>query len=167
MQARHSDPTTASGDDALMRKLLKQPTTSDSKLAMLRRVPAFRACSGRELASIARSVDEFALAEGHELTREGTPSKEAFVIVEGWAAVIVDGEPVAALGPGEFVGEVGMLDHGPRTATVVAKTPMVVLVVGPAAFVGFAEQPRVARSLNKTLAERLRKADETRGDSQP
>jgi CRP-like cAMP-binding protein len=132
---------------------------SQAHLALLRSVPMLRGCSDRELARVGQMVDEVVVPEGQSLMVEGAHAKEAFVIVEGWAAVTVHGEPVAALGPGQFVGEVAMLDRGPRTATVVAKTPMRLLVIGPAAFAEFARAPGVSTGLALTLARRLRDAD--------
>ena len=129
-------------------------------MALLRRVPLLEPCTDRELTEVSRHVDEKEVPAGFVLTRQGATGRQAFVIVEGWAAVTIDGEPVAALGPGEVVGEVAMLDHGTRTATVVAKSDMQVLVVGPEAFPEFAAQPTVARGISRSLAERLRQADQ-------
>ena len=145
-----------------MKNRFRNGRTDAAKIALLRRVPALRSCSDAQLAKIAPLVDEFRLEEGREILREGAFGYEAFVIVEGWAAVLVGDEPVAALGPGEFIGEVAMLDNGRRTATVVAKTPMVVLNIGPRVFASFAAQPAVARALTRNLAERLRQADAAR-----
>jgi CRP-like cAMP-binding protein len=129
------------------------------KLMILQRTAAFKGCGERELNDIARLVDDATVLEGAQLTREGGTGREAFVIVDGWAAVIIDGEPVAALGPGEVVGEMAMLDLQPRSATVIAKTNMRLLVIGPEAFATFAGQPTIARRIATTMAERLRRAD--------
>jgi CRP-like cAMP-binding protein len=133
--------------------------SSRSKLDLLRRVPAFAGCNEKELAEAARHVDEWSVATGTALTREGTVGHEAFVIIEGEADVMINGEAVAELGPGQFVGEMAMLDRRPRTATVVAQTDMRLLLIGPAAFDEFASLRAVARELTKELAERLRQAD--------
>lgn len=137
-----------------MRKKLAGP-----QVALLRSVPAFRTCSDRELEEVARLVDEASIPEGQTIITEGSMARQAFVILEGWAAVTVHGEPIAALGPGQFVGELAMLDHGPRTATVVAKTPMRLLVIGPAAFGAFSREPSIGARLAEGLAGRLRDAD--------
>ena len=111
------------------------------------------------LEQIARHVDDWTLEAGASLTRQGSAGHEAFVIIEGQATVRVGGAPVAVLGPGEIVGEMSMLDHQPRSASVQADTPMRVLVIGPESFDEFASLRPVARQLTKELAERLRRAD--------
>jgi CRP-like cAMP-binding protein len=133
--------------------------TSNEKVTLLRQVPELSSCSDRELGELARLVDQVEVDEGHVLIKEGAIGQEAFVIVDGWAAVTIHGEPVAALGPGQFVGEMALLDHSPRSATVVAKTAMTVLVVGRQDFASLAMTPGVGRGLARTLAERLRTAD--------
>ena len=64
------------------------------------------------------------MEEGRELVREGDFSYELWAIEEGEAEVLRDGEHLADLGPGDFFGEIGLLEKDLRTATVVAKTPM-------------------------------------------
>jgi CRP-like cAMP-binding protein len=158
MQLRSVRLATASVHAAVMNIRRKSPS---QKMELLRSLPAFGARSDRELEDLARLVDEVDVAEGTTLISQGEIGQEAFVIVEGWAAVTVHGEPVAALGPGEFVGEVAMLDHGRRTASVIAKTPMRLLAIGPAAFATFVDRPRVGVAMAKELANRLRLMDET------
>jgi len=135
---------------------MKRP---DAVIEALRSVPGLRGQSDRVLAALAPLVDEIDIAVGQRLTREGVAGQEAFVVVDGDAEVFVDGEAVATVGPGDFVGEMAMLDIGPRTATVRAKTQMRVLVIGPQAFGAFVEHGGVARSMATQLAQRLRRAD--------
>ena len=129
---------------------------TDPKVEMLRRVPALAGYRDRQLAELARLVDELSLATGHVLTTEGRPGAEAFLIVEGEALVTVGGRAVARLGPGQFVGEMALLDHEPCSATVTATSPMRVLVMDPAAFSRMLEDTSMARRIARTLAERLR-----------
>ena len=133
--------------------------SSRPKLALLRKVPAFAGCSDRELTEAARHVDEWSVKAGTTLTLEGEIGHEAFVIVEGKADVVIHGETVAEIGPGQFIGEMAMLDKRPRSATVVAQSDMTLLLIGPAAFDDFASLRPVARELTKELADRLRRAD--------
>lgn len=128
-------------------------------MSMLRAVPAFRGCTDRELAELDGTVDEVEVPEGAVLMHQGRPGRECFVIVDGWAAVLLHDEPVTALGPGELVGEMALVDRQPRSATVVAKTPMRLLVVGAQAFDRFSRQPSVSKELARALTKRLRSAD--------
>ncbi len=133
--------------------------SSKAKRALLRKLPVFAGCSDKELAEAARHVDDRTIAAGTALMTEGEFGHEAFLIVEGRADVLIQGEKVAEVGPGEFVGEMAMLDHRPRSATVVAQTPMTVLIIGPGEFDEFASHRVVARELTKELTDRLRRAD--------
>ncbi|MEY2433931.1 MAG: hypothetical protein QOC92_3656 [Acidimicrobiaceae bacterium] len=138
---------------------------SRTYIERLRVVPGLGDCNERELAEFAGLVDEVTVSEGTVLIREGEAGQGVFVIVDGWAAVSVHGEPIAAVGPGEFVGEVAMLDRGPRTATVVARTNMRLLVIGRAAFSSVARQGDVGTGIAAGLAARLRTADERLADT--
>ena len=92
----------------------------DAKVELLSNVPLFSACSNRDLRRIAALVDEIDVREGHVLIRQGEPGRECFVIAEGKAKATVRGSGSAALGPGDVVGEMSVLDQGPRSATVTA-----------------------------------------------
>lgn len=132
------------------------------RIEMLRGLPLFDHCTDRELAGLDRLVDEIEVAEGAVLTREGQPGRESFIVVEGEADVVLGGETIATLGPGSFFGELAMLDFRPRSATVTAKTPMRLLVVGPADFSAFLAQPGVAVKMLEVLVERLREMEASR-----
>lgn len=134
--------------------------------SMLRALPAFASCTDKELAELDRYCDEVTVAAGAAITRQGTPGREAFIILEGEAEVLVDGTVVAVLGPGDLVGEMSMLDTGPRSATVTARTPLRVLVVGPQAFTSFAELSPARRELTRVLVDRLRVADRQLGSTE-
>ncbi len=130
-----------------------------TKRQLLRRIPAFAGCSDRELAEIDRLVDDWVVPAGTVLMREGSRGHEAFMIIDGRASVAILGEPMVELGPGEFLGELSMVDHEPRSATVTSLTEMRLLVVGPAEFDSFVALPAVSRELTRELAQRLRRAD--------
>lgn len=83
----------------------------------------------RELARIAALTSERQVAGGTVVCGEGELGEEAFVIVEGSATVTIGGREVATLGPGDFFGEMALLDGGVRIATVVATSPLRVLVL--------------------------------------
>lgn len=129
--------------------------THDSKTAVLRRVDFLRGCSERELTDLVSKIDKVRVEAGYVLTKENETGRQAFIVVDGWAAVTIGGVALAAIGPGEFIGEMAMLSGSPRSATVVAKTDMELLVVGPATFRQFAEHPSVGRAMSRCLARRL------------
>lgn len=132
-----------------------------SRLERLGQIPLFAACTGAELELIARNVTEYRVGPGEVLVQEGKVGREFLVIAEGRAVVMVGDQPIARVGPGDFVGEVAMLDRGFRTASVVAETDMVVEICGTAEFaVLLAGAPTLTRKLLGGLAQRLRTADE-------
>lgn len=129
--------------------------TTDSKVVALRRVDFLRSCTDRELAKIAAKVDRTSVRAGYVLMQEGQYGNEAFIVVDGTAAVSMGGVTVATIGPGEFIGEMAMLNGRPRTATVVAETEMDVLVVGLSTFSTLAGHAEVGMALSRCLARRL------------
>jgi CRP/FNR family transcriptional regulator, cyclic AMP receptor protein len=90
----------------------------------LKSLPLFQNVPDDELAQIATFAQEVMVDEGRELVREGDFSYEFMAIEEGQAKVSRHGEHLADLGPGDFFGEIGLLEKTLRTATVQAKTPM-------------------------------------------
>lgn len=131
-----------------------------SHLDHLASVPLFTACSKKELQAVARASDELALPAGKVLCEQGTIGREAFVILAGTADVRIGKKAVATLGPGTCVGELALLDHGPRTATVVASTDLQVLVIGAREFSGIVDEvPAIAHKLLRALATRVRELD--------
>jgi CRP/FNR family transcriptional regulator, cyclic AMP receptor protein len=88
----------------------------------LKSIPLFRTVSDEELEKIAPFAEEVQVEAGRELVKEGDYSYEFMAIEEGTVEVLRDGEHVADLGPGDFFGEIGLLEKDRRTATVVAKT---------------------------------------------
>jgi len=128
-----------------------------ASLQRIRDVEPFSTCTDAELAFIADHTWDHRAAPGDVLTQEGRLGREWIVIVEGTAVVRVDGLEVARLGPGDAIGEMALLDHGTRTATVVAATELDTLVSSAAEFAQIlAAVPSVARSLLVSLARRLR-----------
>ena len=135
--------------------------TKDEKVDILSKVPLFRACSKKDLARIAGLADQLDVEAGYCLTREGARGSEAFVIASGSAEATLRGEWLATLGPGDIVGEMALLDHGPRSATVVASTPMELLCLDSRSFsVMIDDTPVVARRVMQALAHRLRDVED-------
>ena len=102
-------------------------TTTKETVTRLAKVPLFSDCSQRDLQTIARVVREIPHAAGTVIAREGDPGVGLFVILDGTADVTIGGRKKATLGPGDFFGEIALLDGGPRTATVTAKTDVKLL----------------------------------------
>jgi len=126
----------------------------------LAQVPMFSACSKKDLQMIAKASDEVQVASGKTLVEEGQPGHEFFLIVGGTATVLRNGRKIATLGPGQYFGEMALLDRGPRSATVRADSDMTVLVLGQREFSGVVDEvPGLARKLLQYMATRLRDAD--------
>ena len=87
-------------------------------------VPLFAGLGNKELDRLARSLKERVFREGASVTREGETGAGFFVIAEGTATVSVDGEVKATLGPGDYFGEVALIDEGVRSASIVAATDL-------------------------------------------
>jgi CRP-like cAMP-binding protein len=129
-----------------------------TKTDLLRRVPLFADCAKVDLTKIERLVEDMELPAGHVLTRQGRPGDEFFVIVDGKVRVDRDGMRIDTLGPGDYLGEISLVDHRPRTATAVCETACRVLVLGHREFhTLMADEPRIAEAVMRSLAERLRK----------
>jgi CRP/FNR family transcriptional regulator, cyclic AMP receptor protein len=127
----------------------------DVKTKLISGVPLFAQCSKAELQEIAAIADEIDIAEGKELTREGSPGREFFVIIEGTASVAQDGDQINELGPGDFFGEVALVKDTPRTATVTATSPVRALVITRQNFKRLIEQqPDIERTVLKALVDR-------------
>jgi len=106
----------------------------DAKIELLKSVPLFADCSKRELGQIAALADELDLPAERELTQQGATGKEFVVLVEGEADVMRDGNLIAGLGPGDFVGEIALVTGQPRNATVRTRGPSRLLVIDARAF---------------------------------
>ena len=133
----------------------------DLKIERLSQIELFRRCSGRDLQYLATIADEVELPAGYVLCHEGRVAQECFVLVRGEAAVEIRGEQVAIIGPGETIGEMGLLEHKPRSATVTTLTPISAYVIARSRFDDLLERyPSVARLILAELSVRLRQADE-------
>jgi len=128
----------------------------DQKTELIRKVPLFARCSRAELKEIAKLADEIDLAEGKEMTREGAPGREFFVLLEGTADVKKNSRKVNTLGPGDFFGEIALVSREPRTATVIATSPVRALVITDRSFRRLLEDsPQVQTKVMEAMAQRL------------
>lgn len=129
-------------------------------LEHLAEIPLFSALSKRDLTRIAKASNEITVGEGHVLVDQGDAGREMFVIVDGTATVKRNGRKVGSLGPGDAIGELALLDHGPRTATVTADGALTALVLSAREFSGVIEEvPGLAQKLLGQLAGRVRELD--------
>jgi CRP/FNR family transcriptional regulator, cyclic AMP receptor protein len=130
---------------------------SDPKVDRLTRVPLFAGFSKRDLEFVASRVDEVSLKPGQTLINEGQPTESFFIVVKGQVQVTRAGKPAARLGPGDFFGEIGMLDRGPATATVVTEGPVEAMVLSHAQFRDAIKgNDSLAMQVIEAMAKRLR-----------
>ncbi|HZA78647.1 MAG TPA: cyclic nucleotide-binding domain-containing protein [Acidimicrobiales bacterium] len=123
-------------------------------------VPLFAGASTKELRAVAKASVELPIEAGREFVTQGEVGREAFIIIDGQAEVSRAGQKIATLGPGDCVGELALLDHGPRTASVTAVTPLTVLVLGPREFSGLLDEvPTLNHKMLAALASRVRQLD--------
>lgn len=133
----------------------------DSKAQRLRSIWLFAGCSKRELALLERACDEALAPAGSSICEEGHSGRDFYLIVEGEALVTKAGKEVATLGAGSHFGELSLLDHLPRSASVTAKSDMTLLVLSAREFTSVLEEiPAMALRLLETMSMRLRQADE-------
>ncbi|HEU5321179.1 MAG TPA: cyclic nucleotide-binding domain-containing protein, partial [Methylomirabilota bacterium] len=107
----------------------RRRVSQDDKIDRLEQVPLLAECSRKQLRAVARITEVREVAAQATLARVGEPGDHFFLIVDGRATVEVSPRKRVRLGPGEYFGEMSLLDGGPRSATVVAETPMRLLVI--------------------------------------
>ncbi len=122
-------------------------------------VPLFAGLEERDLQRLAERFQERTFSEGETVVREGSTGTSFFVIGEGSATVSVGDEARDVLGPGDYFGEIALVDEGVRSASIVAATDLRCYFLTPWEFRPFVEEhPRLAWSLLQNLARRLRSA---------
>jgi len=124
--------------------------------AELAGIPLFAGLGSATREQVARLSDELDVPAGKELAHQGNFAHEFFVILDGRAEVTQDGRLVRELGPGDFFGEIGVLESERRTATVTAATPMRLAVLFAPSFRQIeATMPEVAREVRAAIRDRL------------
>jgi CRP-like cAMP-binding protein len=119
-------------------------------------VPLFAGCSQRERELVAKRADTVDIPEGRQLLTQGRLPHEFFVILDGEAEVTHDGKHLATLGQGDFFGEIALVEHTRRTASVVTTSPTTLVVMSSPDFDAVRrELPRVAERIETTIRERL------------
>ena len=120
-------------------------------------VPLFSGLSKRHLKHVASLAEEESHPQGATLAQEGKPGDTFYVLLEGEAKVVRGGRKVARLLPGDFFGEIALIDGGPRTASVVGETPMQTLTINRKRFQKMLEEdPSIVVQMLEELARRLR-----------
>lgn len=128
----------------------------------LKDVPLLAGMGERELERLAKGLHERTFGEGSTVVSEGATGTGFFLIADGTATVSVGGENRATLGPGDYFGEIALIDEGIRSATVTAETELRCYGMTPWEFRPFIEShPQAAWTLLQNLARRLREAQST------
>ncbi len=132
----------------------------DAKTKLLSQVPLFARLGGRSLERVAALTDEVDVAAGTALTREGGTGAEFFIIIDGSVEISRDGGVLNTLGPGDFLGEIALVDGGPRSATARTTSPTRLLVLASREFHTLVDdEPDVRSCVLRALAERVRNLD--------
>ncbi len=131
----------------------------------LKQLPLFADLPHKQIERVASWADEIELPAGRHLIEQGTFAHEFFVITEGTAEVLHDGEHLADLGPGDFFGEIALVERHRRTASVVATSPVHVVVMFAREFDAMErELPEVAERVRQAMLERRREHLEKTGE---
>jgi CRP-like cAMP-binding protein len=129
----------------------------DAVIEMLHNVPLLSTCNKKELRQIANLGAHVSVGDGAVLTRQGDPGREFFLLVHGAARCFVNGALTANFSSGDFFGEMALLDHGPRHATVITEGPTELIVLNRSEFATLLDaSPSITKKLLFALAERTR-----------
>ncbi len=133
---------------------------TNPKLELLRRVPLFAGCKGKALELIGQLADEVDVPGGYTLMREGTFGEEFFLIVDGRVRIERGGRTIKTIGPGDFLGEIALIDKGRRTATAVTEGPAKLFVLTHQGFNSLLDQsPTIRLEVMSALASRVRQLE--------
>jgi CRP-like cAMP-binding protein len=131
---------------------------SDAKIDALARVPLFARCSRKELEFLITRTDEVDVPAGQTLIKQSSPGDTFYLLLAGEATVQVDGRHRPPLRAGSFFGEIGILDRGPATATVVTTQPSRLMVMSHAQFRdAIKANDQLLAQVMAAMAERLRR----------
>jgi CRP/FNR family transcriptional regulator, cyclic AMP receptor protein len=156
MRARGQHRSRASSTEELL------TLTQDRRAELLAGCPLFRGIDADGLAKLAALATSVDFPAGHLIARQGEIGTGFFVIVSGAVRVVRDGTVVARLGPGEFFGELSVLDRMPRNATVAAEEPTSCLALASWDFENvLLEEPALTLAILRGVAMRLREVTES------
>jgi CRP-like cAMP-binding protein len=130
----------------------------------LARVPIFANCTAEEVKAISGVAQEGYFQPGQIIVTQGTPGQAFYLILSGRVEILRDGVSLGAFGPGDFFGEMSLLDSAPRSATIRALDHTSCLMLSSWDFKSLLERhPSIAIKLLEVLSRRLRVADERIG----
>ena len=122
----------------------------------LKKVPLFAGLDNKELLQIASSMRERKFKAGDTVTQEGAGGVGFFVVEQGQADVSIGGEAKGSVGPGDYFGEIALINESPRTATLTARTDMLCYGMTPWDFRPLVEgNPSIAWKLLQSMAQKL------------
>jgi CRP/FNR family transcriptional regulator, cyclic AMP receptor protein len=132
-----------------------------SHAAFLSKVPLFSNCSPAEVAAIAAVAQEHSYSAGQIIVTQGTPGQAFYMVLSGRVEIVRDTNSLGTFGPGDFFGDMALLDQAPRSATIRAVEDTTCLMLSSWDFRALLEQhPTIAIKLLEVLSRRLRVADE-------
>lgn len=139
---------------------MARSVSTREQVELLEKVPLFSSCTKKELTAIAGAGKVVEHPSGYVICHEGQAGHGLHVVLSGETKVEIAGRTRRRLGPGAFFGEIALLDRGPRTATVIAETPVVTFVLPVWNFRTLVRsQPGLAVKVLEEVASRLRSAD--------
>jgi len=128
----------------------------DNKVELIKKVPLFSKLNRKGLEDVAHLADELDLPAGKLMAEEGDRGREFFVLLEGEADVKKGDQSINTMRDGDFFGEIALVTHMPRTASVTATTPVRVLVITERDFAALLKRsPEISRGVAEALAERI------------
>jgi CRP-like cAMP-binding protein len=137
------------------------PLTPQEKRARLEAVPLFHDCSSEVLDRLAEATAEFQFAADSPIVQQGHVGNGLYLVVSGGARIVAGSDELARIGPGDFFGELSVIDQQPRSASAFADGDTVCLALASWDLLAVLEQdPHLAINLLRELAGRLRRADE-------
>lgn len=129
-------------------------------LQLLKRVPLFEGLSKSDLKSVLKETNSESFPAGRMIVREGSAGGRFFLIIQGLAKVSINGRIRSTLGPGDFFGEMSLIDRSPRSATVIAETRVDALSLASWNLLALLEEHwALTHKVLKVLAARIRELD--------
>jgi CRP/FNR family transcriptional regulator, cyclic AMP receptor protein len=130
------------------------------KYDLIRNVPLFAELNRREVATLAKLLEEVDVPAGRVIIRQGRRGSEFFIILDGRVRIERDGNVLSELGPGDFLGEIALVDGRPRTASAITEEPSRLFVLTSQSFNSMLRlHPAVESKVLRALAQRVRKLD--------